>query len=346
MEAVEAVEAQNQNGFYERVKRGHEMNTIAQVEQYAAAQGMALTPAERAKVAAAQQAERARLETLSAATVKHTFADRWNNFYPRLLQTIVSVGETLLTFAQSVIVNLGVPTVLILLLLVEHQRVLHGVLLFEQDAGLAAFASAALVLLNLVLEFQVHYVEHRAGYEAERARRWSLRLWASNMAYRLGVGEHWQEQHLSPAERYRKLLSLVTFSILTLALAGSMRGVIEQQRGAWYEALQAIVIQSTLLEMATWAGGLLFAAAAVLSAQGLSRYVAIRCVEIVATMQQVQHEQQDPHAAAVEQAGAAMALAILNARSSRGKPAAPRPTPASVPAIEDEDTRPTPASSV
>jgi hypothetical protein len=43
-------------------------------------------------------------------------------------------------------------------------------------------------------------------------------------------------------------------------------------------------MESDLSIMMTWMGGLLFAAAAVLSAQGLSRYVAIRTVEILATM--------------------------------------------------------------
>src|SRR5690606_18090255 len=126
-----------------------------------------LTPADKSKIAALQAAECDRLQA-TATTQSRTFADRWNRFYPKLLETIVSLGETVLTFAQTVIVSLGVPVVLVLLLVVEHQRVVHGIQLFETSDELASFAAAALVLLNLVLEFQTHHIEHKAGYEQDR----------------------------------------------------------------------------------------------------------------------------------------------------------------------------------
>lgn len=320
-----------------------ELTTLDQVEAAAAAQGIILTPADRAKIAAVQAAERTRLEQLSPAA-RRGFADRWNAFYPRLLAMIVSVGETVLTFAQTIITALGVPVVLALLLVVEHHRVVEGILLFDQNTTFAGFAAAALVLLNLVLEFQVHYVEHRAGYSEHRATRWSLRLWAANMAYRLGLGDRWQAQQLSPAARYKQLLSLVTFTILALALVGSMKAVISQTSGTWYEAIAAIVSDSSLLLMMTWAGGLLFAVAAVLSAQGLSRYVAIRCVEIVAAMEFQQLRQEDPHAADVERAGARAAQALiaekLNKRTNR-TPSAPA---IAAPPVTEEDTEPVPVN--
>jgi hypothetical protein len=258
------------------------MNTISEVEKQAAESGFVFSPADRAKIAAVQKAERERLEQLNPT--QQTFADRFNDFYPRLLESLVAVGETILTFAQTIIVSFGVPLVLVLLLIVEHQRVVHGIMLFETDSWLAGFAAAALVLLNLVLEFQTHYIEHRAGYEQARDRRWSMRIWWQNMAYRLGRGDNWHAVELSPAARYKRLLRLVTFTILSLALVGSMRVVIEQTPGAWYVALWSIVTESDLLLIMTWLGGLLFAAAAVLSAQGLSRYVAIRTAEILVTM--------------------------------------------------------------
>lgn len=294
-------------------------NTLQEVDQYAATHGIVLSATERAKIGALQQAERQRLEALDTRDNTNSWAERWNAFYPALLESVIRAGETILTFSQTVIVSLGVPTVLVLLLIVEHQRVVHGIQLFEQDPSLAGFAAAALVLLNLVLEFQVHYIEHKAGYSEAQARRWSLRIWAKNMAYRLGIsnqdwGLTWQEQLLSPAARYRSLLRLVTFSILALALVGSMRAVIQAQPGKWYEALFSILSESSLLLMMTWAGGVLFAAAAVLSAQGLSRYVAIRCVEIIAAMDHRQSAQGDPFAAQVEQAGAIAAYAVIQAK--------------------------------
>ncbi len=287
--------------------------TLKEAEALAAEHGILLSDREREHITHAQASERARL-IATTPIVAPDMAARFNAFYPRLLKFIISLGETLLTFAQTIIVSLGVPVVLVLLLIVEHQRVVHGIMLFERDSGLASFAALALVLLNLVLEFQIHHIEHSAGYIAERDKRWSLWIWLQNAAYTFGAGEAWEVQYLSPAARYKGLLRLVTFSILALALVGSMRAVIETQSGAWYTAIGAIVTQSSLLLLMTWIGGLLFAAAAVLAAQGLSRYVAIRCVEIISAMQTQQSESVDPFAADVDRAGALAMTAILNAK--------------------------------
>ena len=295
----------------------HDTSSIEGVEAYAAANGIALSPNDKKRIAAAQRAERERLQSISVEDNTTSWADRWHEFYPKLLDAIVSAGNTVMTFSQTFIVNLGVPVVLVLLLIVEQRRVVHGIELFEFDSSLAAFAAWALVMLNLTLEMQVHYIEHAAGYVEDRQKKRSLRLWARNMAYRIGWGDDWKEQELSPAQRYRGLLRLVTFTILALALAGSMRGVIEQETGPWYEAIVSIFTESTLLEMTTWLGGLLFAMAAVLAAQGLSRYVAIRCVEILSQMESDQHNAADPHAADVERAGASVALAIIEKKLSK-----------------------------
>lgn len=294
-----------------------QITTLQEAERYAAEHGVALSPTERKRITDVQAAELGRLKALGVAAPQPSFADRWNRFYPKLLEFILSIGETVLTFSQTLIVSLGVPTVLVLLLLVEHQRVVHGIQLFEAEAHLASFAAGALVLLNLVLEFQVHHIEHKAGYQESRATQWSLRIWLSNVAYKLGLGENWTPRELSPAQRYRSLLNLVTFSILALALAGSMRVVIDQTEGAWYEALGAIITQSDLSSAMTWLGGLLFAAAAVLSAQGLSRYVAIRCVEIIGAMKTRRIVQDDPYAAALDQAAANVVMAIVTDKLAR-----------------------------
>lgn len=315
--------------------------TLAQAEAYAAEHGIALTPANRAQVAAAQRAELERLQALEVGgeQVKQPgWVDKFNDFYPRFLESLHAASEVLLTLAQTVIVAFGIPATLVLLMIVEHQRVYHGIALFEVDTALASFAGAALVILNLVLEFQIHYVESRAGYTQERERYWSLRIWWSNARYTLGLDDkrqRWAERQKSPATRYRRLLSLVTFSIVALALAGSMHTAIQQQPGAWHVALIAIVTDSTLGEMMTWLGGLLFTAAAVLSAQGLSRYVALRCAEILTSMQSKPNASSTPserYSGQIEAAGAQVVLALVNAKLEARKPkqevsSAPTSTP-------------------
>jgi len=294
-----------------------EITTIQQAEEYAAERGLILTATDRKRIAKVQQAEAQRLSAVSPDGSRRSWADRFNAFYPRLLESLVRIGDTVLTLAQTVLVSFGVPVVLVLLLVVEHHRVYEGILLFDPSPTFASFAAWALVLLNLVLEFQVNYVEHSAGYQEARRARWSLRLVADELTYRLGLGQSWRIREQSPALRYRQLLSLVTFTILALALVGSMRSVIAETDGAWYQAIVTIVTESNLLLLLTWLGGLLFAVAAVLSAQGLSRYVALRCVEIVADMERRNMSQDDQHAAEVERAGALAAVAIITEMERR-----------------------------
>lgn len=264
----------------------NEMNGISSLEQakqYAAANGYTLSPKDIENITRLQEAEQSRLAALQRER-RPGMVERFNAAYPRFLRMLIGLGEILLTLSQTVIIAFGVPAVLVLLLIVEQQRVVHGIGLFEVDTALSAFAAWALVLLNLTLEFTIEYIEHQAQYQAARDMRFSLRIWGKNALYTLGWGDQWQEQPLSPAQRYRRLLRLVTFTILALALAGSMHAVIEKQVGAWHVAIIDILTDSSLSEIITWLGGLLFAAAAVLAAQGLSRYVAIRCVEIVSQM--------------------------------------------------------------
>ena len=305
------------------------MLTIEQAKEYAAQHGIVLSAAEMQKVTDAQIAESKRLDALRADdTVIQKgwiarMVDGFNRAYPAFLAALIRIGDVLLTTSQTLIVAFGVPLVLVLLLIVEHQRVLHGIELFEVDAGLASFAAAALVITNLVLEFTIHYVEQQHKYEQERSVKWSLHRWLERVRYTLGLGKEWQAQEHSPAHRYRKLLSLVTFSILALALAGSMRSVIEQQSGSWYRAMGAIITDSTLTEIMTWAGGLLFAGAAVLSAQGLSRYVAMRCAEIIQEMKSATPT--NLNASEIEAAGATAIMAIVNTKLEQKQQRSARP---------------------
>lgn len=297
-----------------------ELTTLADVEAYAAQHGIVLTAKERAQIGTVQRAARDEWEQLHppVAAPPPSTVDRFNAFYPKFLRFIVGLGAVLLTLSQTVLTALGVPLVLVVLLIVEHQRVVHGIELFETDKGLASFSAFALVMLNLVLEFLAHYIEHQHGYTPDRENRWSFRIWRQNAAYTVGFGERWTARPLSPAARYKRLLSLVTFSILALALVGSMKSVIDDYDDAWYDALAMIVTESDLLTIMTWLGGLLFAAAAVLSAQGLSRYVALRCVEILAAMHQTEAAQMEQAApgyqADVDRSGAAAALALVNTK--------------------------------
>lgn len=295
-----------------------EFSSLQEVEQAAAKLGVRFTSSDHETIRKAQAEARKTIAAEAEAQQAERgngLADRFMNAYPKLLAAIAAAGNVIITFSQAVIVNLGAPIVLVLLLIVEQQRVLHGMALFESSAELANFGAWALVMVNLGLEIIAHHIEFTKGYEAERQTRWSLRIWAKNMAYRLGIGSNWHEQTLSPAAWAHGALSLVTMTILALALAGSMRVVIEQQQGAWYMAIVDIATKSSLLDMMTWLGGLLFAAAAVITAQRLSRYIAIRTVEVRREMIGDNAENQ----ARIEQAAAIAAAALLQDKIRKAK---------------------------
>lgn len=214
-----------------------------------------------------------------------SFATRWieafNRNYPKFLDFLLRAGDVVMTLMQTVIVALGNPLILLFLLGVEHERVRHGIALFESTSNLATFGAWAIVLLNLTLEFTIHYVEAQAGYKHDTQKRFSFKLLKSDLQYLLGSGD-WHVRELSPAQPYRKLSRLVTTTILILALAGSMREAIAQKGSlVWYESLWSIAADSSLLEMSTWLSGLIFAFAAVVGVQKTASYIAVKCAEIV-----------------------------------------------------------------
>lgn len=234
--------------------------------------------------------------------------EAFNRLYPKFLQTLIGIGDVMISLTQTLLIGIGVPVVLILLMIVEQQRVYRGMALFEVEASLAAFGASVLVICNLVFELLISWREHQAGWQEPRKYEFSFRLWARRLAYMFGRTSGWEPSAKSPAIRFKIVLRLITFSILMLALAGSMQSVIVKVDGNWYTAILSIFTKSTLLEFTTWAGGLLFAVAAVFSAQALSQYVAQKVIEIIAIMQS---NIDDKPSAIASAAGLAGAMYIL-----------------------------------
>ena len=167
------------------------LTSLAEAEQYAAQHGIRLTATDREQISRVQLAEKRRLAVLSEETERSgTFrlVEVFNRLYPRLLESLLGIGEILLTFTQTLIIAFGVPIALVLLLIVEQQRVVHGISLFEVEPALAHFAATALVILNLVLEFTIEHLETRARYRTSAFTQFSLRTWLSSVSYVLGIG--------------------------------------------------------------------------------------------------------------------------------------------------------------
>lgn len=295
-----------------------QFNTVDSVELWAAQNGLALSPADRRAIAAAQAAEIERFDSVSTGSGGDDAITRWNTFYPALLSAIVGVGNVIVVTTAQISVNLGKPLILVVLLWVEHHRVEGGIRLFDATY-FASFAAWALVLLNLVTEFAIHYTEGTHGYERARRRRWSLRIWWANMSYRLGIGKNWTESEQSPAADFIVLARLTALAIITLALAGSMQDAIAAASGVWHKALIAIVTESTLSQIITWAGGLIFTLTAVTGVQLVSRYIAVKAAALLADRQvgAAADFAAADRTAAADRAGARVALAIISQKMDK-----------------------------
>lgn len=258
--------------------------TIAEAEQIAARYGITLTAQDYTDMYAVMAERQHQIERQDVVKVRKGWVDKFNRFYPKFLQTLLGIGDVLITMTQTVLIAFGIPLLLVMLLIVEQQRVDHGMSLFEVDSTLATFSATVLVLANLIFELLISWKENRAGYAEPPKHEFSFRLLAARLGYMFGRDSDWQPRRKSPAQRFKSVLRAITFTILVLALAGSMRSVIEQTQGNWSKAIEYVITDSTLLQAVTWLGGLLFAFAAVLSAQALSQYVAQKVIEIVAIM--------------------------------------------------------------
>lgn len=190
-----------------------------------------------------------------------------------------NVSGALMLIGQTLISAFFVIVILVLVLVVEIQRVAHGIQLFEQASNLAYFGAFVLVMMLLTLEFVIHYVESKSGFHQEQKTKFSLKVAAGSLKYFLGYDNGWKPRYKSPAHEIKSYSRLLTMTILALALGGSMTDALSSVSGSWIQGLQTIALESSILEIVEWSGGLLFALALVIGAQRLTAYVAARAAE-------------------------------------------------------------------
>jgi hypothetical protein len=255
-----------------------------------------LTPAPEHLAEAQQIAEQRRAELESSQADRVTTKTRWtifveafNVWYPKFIKALHGIGDVLSMLAQTISVAFGVPIVLGIVLYVEQQRVYYGISLFEVHGWIATLCAIALVASNLILEMLISWVEHQAGYKAPPRQKLSLhhiKQW-----WHYFRGDDTTPRNHSPALRFKNVLRLVTWTILILALSGSMTDVIAKTEGDWRTAISAVLIDSSLLEIVKWIGGFVFALTVVLVAQVFSQYIAEKVIVIASIMEsQVDHK--------------------------------------------------------
>lgn len=241
--------------------------------------GLTLTPTDIKRIEAMQDAEIAAWRSAYTRQAATSRLDRLNAALPAFQSVAHGISGALMVSLQTLIAAFGVLFILACVVIVEIDRVRYGVALFDPHQPL--LGAIVVVLMNVVLEFVVFYVEHRAGYKHQIAYEFSLRGVLKRLAYIVGIDS--TPRPKSPAHAFKSFGKLLTVGILVIALMGSMQTIISTSKGSWYEALQSIVTQSSLQDFSVWLSGLLFAFLTVIGTQRYTSYVARRASEVIAT---------------------------------------------------------------
>src|SRR5262249_35089253 len=137
------------HGEFTTMSETAEIRTRGDAETYAAKMGYFFTPDEFAQATNLETQHRSELQAQAAAESPKTgisaFVEQFNRLYPKFLQTLLGIGDVLITMTQTILIAFGVPALLVMLMIVEQQRVDHGMALFEVTGPLAAFSATVLV---------------------------------------------------------------------------------------------------------------------------------------------------------------------------------------------------------
>lgn len=222
--------------------------------------------------------ERRRIDAANARKTRfQRSVDSFIERYPALQDGVVKLGNWTMAVIKLFAVNGLISVIMFAALIAETSRVVVGLTAIEASPFLAVLISIVAVASVFFLSFARYYIEREANHVEEVKYKWSLRLFAQNWRYRLGLGgEKWKEIKTTPAQSIIAAQRLITFAVIITALYGSMAHTIARHEGTWMQALVSIVRDSTLQEFSGWVIGLLITFAIALIATTSSQFVASR----------------------------------------------------------------------
>lgn len=251
------------------------LDTFDELRTYAASQGYTLTDEDRLELSRIENqiTEQQNHQIKQQKNLIVQFMDGLIQWFPTVIMGIQSISR----IAGSIVTNLFTAIIsvfgLIALAALETYRVALGVELFHQGSQAASLLTAGiLVACNIFVGFTIYQKEQEENLNHQKQAQASLRIWWQRLRYFIGWESNWQRQYKSSASGVKRFRAVVTFSLLILALTGSMKGIIEDTSGAWYEALYKIATESTLLQMSEWLNGLLTAIVAVMGTHVLTEF--------------------------------------------------------------------------
>lgn len=206
--------------------------------------------------------------------------EKFELYFPHFLDVLTKINDVFLTLLRTLILTVGIPAILIAIMYVEIPRVSKGIQFFEENIRFADMSALVLVLTNKVVEFLIVYQNRKYGWPDSIKYSFSIRVFLRRItAFFFG------KQRKSPAYRYESISSLVLWSILILALLGSMRSAIHSVDGmTWYTGIEHILVASSLGEIIAWIGGLFFAFTLVTTDQGIANYISIYTADVLVKM--------------------------------------------------------------
>lgn len=215
----------------------------------------------------------------------------WQRGLDDALNGLVTIGDILTVFIQTVIVAFGTLAILAMLLIVEIHAVSLGIKTFEANADFAGLAAAVLVLLNLMIKFQEVYADYiasdlRVRYQPPKHYAPSLRTMLGNLAYWLGITRGWQEKELPASHNFAVTRRWITIAILVIALIGRTGDAIDKVSNdaaggvSWSVGIEKLLTQSSLADISEWITAIVFTFVLVIASQQLTQYVAVRVLDI------------------------------------------------------------------
>lgn len=145
------------------------------------------------------------------------------------------------------------------------------------DAQHALLYSVSLVLFYVVVLFIQEMIIDKRGYTASKQA--SLRLWADNAAYFLGLGKSWQMRYNelpSAQQSISTTVKLSTWAIIIFGVLGRLEGKIasaEFANIAWHEAIVKIVLDSKLSDFVGYVGMFIATAALLWSTKWIVLFI-------------------------------------------------------------------------
>lgn len=224
-------------------------------------------------------------ETLKSITENEDSSRKWherlNAAIPSMQSALTNLAAFLYVFIARFSSTVLVPITLIGIMFGEVWRVQHGLMIFEASPLIAWVLAIVFVLANTVIEFTIFDIEHRAGYQAPPQKLFSFRIVVNGLYYLLGIGEHWQAVTRSPAHHLHKMGVGLKWTILLLALFGSMGQMLSGLEGNIVENLDQLEAETSLYDLAAWILVFLTAVSLVGLTRALTAYLAQEAVYAV-----------------------------------------------------------------